>query len=330
MSKVMEQQMAYFKNIGSEIINRLNKAQRSVNIAMAWFTNNDLFEALQNCLKRGVKVSLVLLDDVINWQNYAPDFNDFISSGGVLYVADLRYGFMHHKFCIVDETIVITGSYNWTYYAETRNLENVVVTTDRNVVAQYEKEFARLASSISPATECKRLDFEALSKMDNIDYNMLNTEVECIAKERDVAFKRIVQSNMVVKIVEERFRPISACNIGIVKCSDAEDLLFEIFIPKGTELPFTETRTFNNYPEDRNAIYCTVAYGYSQNVRENRMLIDRSLTELTNGRKDFCLKFQIQMTLNTNGYLHIEAKCVETGKALDLTVTDTNLVEYEK
>lgn len=323
-------QTAYFKNIGSQIIKILNEAQHSVHIAMAWFTNKDLFDALQSCLKRGVKVNLVLLDDAINWQNYAPNFNDFISRGGVLYVADMRCGFMHNKFCIVDGDMVITGSYNWTYYAEIRNLENIVITTDKNVVAQYENEFTRLSGAISPASECKRLDFEALSRMDNIDYNMLNTEVECIAKERDIAFKRIVQSNMVVKIVGERFRPVSACNIGIVKCTDDEDLLFDVFIRKGTELPFTETRTFNNYNKDRNAVYCTVAYGSSQNVRENRMLIDRSLTELTNGRQDFCLKFQIQMTLNTNGYLHIEAKCVETGKALDLTITDNNLVEYEK
>lgn len=325
-----KQQTAYFRNIGSKIINILNEARNSVSIAMAWFTNKDLFDALQSCLKRGVKVSLVLLDDVINWQNYAPDFNDFISSGGVLYVADMRYGFMHHKFCIVDGAMVITGSYNWTYYAEIRNLENIVITTDKNVVAQYENEFSRLSAAISPASECKRLDFDALSRMSDIDYNMLNTEVECIAKERDIAFKRIVQSNMVVKIVEERFRPVSACNIGIVKCSDDADLLFDVFIRKGVELPFTETRTFNNYKEDRNDVYCTVAYGNSKKVIENRLLIDHSLTELTNGRQDFCLKFQIQMTLNTNGYLHVEAKCVETGRALDLTETDTNLVEYEK
>lgn len=36
---------------------------------------------------------------------------------------------MHHKFCIIDQKIVITGSYNWTKQAR-NNEENITVIKD--------------------------------------------------------------------------------------------------------------------------------------------------------------------------------------------------------
>jgi phosphatidylserine/phosphatidylglycerophosphate/cardiolipin synthase-like enzyme len=34
---------------------------------------------------------------------------------------------MHHKFSIFDDYRMLNGSYNWTYAAEVRNDENVVI-----------------------------------------------------------------------------------------------------------------------------------------------------------------------------------------------------------
>ena len=118
----MEQ--AYFKNIKREIIPYLNDAKQEVVVAMAWFTSDDLFQALIDCLGRNVSVELVLLDNASNFMYYAPDFNEFIKAGGILHIAKPEYRFMHHKFCVIDKKVVVTGSYNWTYYAETRNIEN--------------------------------------------------------------------------------------------------------------------------------------------------------------------------------------------------------------
>lgn len=104
---------------------------------MTWFTSHELFDALQNCLKRGVRVRLVLLDDAINYMKYAPDFNQFVKQGGELHIATVEQRFMHHKFCVIDGSLVITGSYNWTYYAESRNIENVVITDIPQLAAAY-------------------------------------------------------------------------------------------------------------------------------------------------------------------------------------------------
>ena len=69
---------AFFSNIRFEILSLLEHAEKEVLIAMAWFTSAELFDALISCLKRNVKVELVLLDNAINYMYYAPDFNELI------------------------------------------------------------------------------------------------------------------------------------------------------------------------------------------------------------------------------------------------------------
>ena len=54
---------------------------------------------------------------------------------------------MHHKFFVIDSRIVVTGSYNWTSGAATRNMENVVVLDSRVAAREYGREFETLFGS---------------------------------------------------------------------------------------------------------------------------------------------------------------------------------------
>jgi len=51
---------------------------------------------------------------------------------------------LHHKVIVIDGRTVITGSYNFSRSAETRNDENVVVLHDADVAASYLEEFERV------------------------------------------------------------------------------------------------------------------------------------------------------------------------------------------
>ena len=58
-----------------------------------------------------------------------------------------RGGIMHEKFCVIDNQIVISGSYNWTDNAELRNAEHINITENDNELAtKYSLEFNRLFS----------------------------------------------------------------------------------------------------------------------------------------------------------------------------------------
>lgn len=51
---------------------------------------------------------------------------------------------MHHKFLILDQSIVLTGSYNWTLASETQTFENVVLIRETDSVDEYRSEFNAL------------------------------------------------------------------------------------------------------------------------------------------------------------------------------------------
>lgn len=51
---------------------------------------------------------------------------------------------MHNKFAVIDNKIVITGSYNWTASAGERNDENLLVIDDKNIIEKYQNQFSNL------------------------------------------------------------------------------------------------------------------------------------------------------------------------------------------
>ena len=51
---------------------------------------------------------------------------------------------MHNKFMIVDQTFLVTGSFNWTFQAGKSNQENVIVVDGSYYIDKYHKEFSKL------------------------------------------------------------------------------------------------------------------------------------------------------------------------------------------
>ena len=59
-------------------------------------------------------------------------------------------GLMHHKVIIIDRSIVITGSYNFSASAEEVNDENLIVIFSPDIAAQYLAEFMRIYAQAQP------------------------------------------------------------------------------------------------------------------------------------------------------------------------------------
>lgn len=51
---------------------------------------------------------------------------------------------MHHKVIIIDDALVITGSYNFSSGATRDNDENIVFINDVRLARRYDEEFARV------------------------------------------------------------------------------------------------------------------------------------------------------------------------------------------
>ncbi|MEM1518588.1 MAG: phospholipase D-like domain-containing protein, partial [Nitrososphaerota archaeon] len=67
-----------------------------------------------------------------------------LKNAGVDIRIDGNPDLMHHKFAVIDDEVVITGSYNWSAAAEDKNDENLVVLRDEEVAQLYRKEFERV------------------------------------------------------------------------------------------------------------------------------------------------------------------------------------------
>ena len=123
---------AHFSNIHKVIIDHLEQAQSEIVSAIAWFTDRDIFEVLCKKARSGVKVSVALIGDEINQGPGGLNFHRLGNLGGqVIFLppGSRDVPTMHHKFCVIDHSTVITGSYNWSQKARS-NDENITVVTD--------------------------------------------------------------------------------------------------------------------------------------------------------------------------------------------------------
>lgn len=57
---------------------------------------------------------------------------------------------MHNKFAILDGSLLLTGSFNWTKTAVLLNYDNILVTSQPTIVEQYQSQFDHLWSKFRP------------------------------------------------------------------------------------------------------------------------------------------------------------------------------------
>ncbi len=120
-----------FTNIKSTLINYLNQAKTSIYIAVAWFTDQDLLDIICRKASDGLKVELITINDDVN---SAIDFSKLFKAGGKVWMME-NNKVMHNKFCIIDNQVVVNGSYNWTIKAK-ENHENVVIINGNEEIAK--------------------------------------------------------------------------------------------------------------------------------------------------------------------------------------------------
>ena len=99
-------------------------------------------KALAKAVEREVSVRLVLDRDQAD-KYYSLD-EWMIERGIGIKIVKVVKGLMHHKFLIVDKTILVTGSYNITADAEYRNHEAMIFTTQEELIEPFYAKFELL------------------------------------------------------------------------------------------------------------------------------------------------------------------------------------------
>lgn len=129
------------QNCTQEIVDAINNAVSSVQVQAYNFTSRPIGKALVTARERGVKVEVILdRSTVANKNQGTPWF--FIRHGIPVWI-DKQPAIAHNKVMVIDETRVVTGSFNFTRSAQERNAENVLIIDDGGLAKKYLKNWQR-------------------------------------------------------------------------------------------------------------------------------------------------------------------------------------------
>lgn len=112
-----------------ELINAIGAARHSLQVQAFILTSRNIAVALEKAHRRGVRVEIVA-----DGEQAAKNDNsqlDRLHDAGIPIWIEVRYASAHSKVMLIDaegkEPVVITGSYNFTYSAQARNAENLLL-----------------------------------------------------------------------------------------------------------------------------------------------------------------------------------------------------------
>jgi len=141
--------------IETAIIQAIDGARKSIDIALFSFTDDQLGSAVVRAARRGVTVRVILGagQDTV----WGGEYGKLVSAGIPVVIATST-GLFHHKFAVADGNLVITGSYDWSDTADKENYENevfiycAVLTAAQTAAERYTNEFNRLWTAFRTET----------------------------------------------------------------------------------------------------------------------------------------------------------------------------------
>jgi phosphatidylserine/phosphatidylglycerophosphate/cardiolipin synthase-like enzyme len=132
------------------VVRTIDGARKTVLVQMYALTSRQIGSALVNAKHRGVDVRAIVDRSQLREDRSDTYAVSRLASGGVPVLVDNVPGLMHNKVMIVDGATVITGSFNYTWSAEHRNAENLLVIHDPTLAAEYTQNWNIRAARSRP------------------------------------------------------------------------------------------------------------------------------------------------------------------------------------
>lgn len=123
------------------LIDAIESAHSSIYVQAYQLTSKPIQDAIVDASKRGVKVELILDKSQARQKGYSPAL--FFHNMQIPVWIDNKAAIAHNKVIIIDNMLVITGSYNFSRAAQYRNAENVVFIRSKDIAGEYLKNFQK-------------------------------------------------------------------------------------------------------------------------------------------------------------------------------------------
>jgi competence ComEA-like helix-hairpin-helix protein len=155
------------KSSNGLIAKTLNTASQNIDMALFVFSDQKIANTLQNRHNQTVQIR-ALIEPQFAYRSYseALDMMGLALSDKCKYEVDnnpwqypittvgvptlAKGDLLHHKFAVIDQKTVITGSHNWSEAANHGNDENLIIIENPTVAAHFQREFNRLYAKIKP------------------------------------------------------------------------------------------------------------------------------------------------------------------------------------
>jgi mitochondrial cardiolipin hydrolase len=132
-------------SVAETVEHLIQQNKNSFDAALYRFDNERLAGALVEARKRGIHIRLVLDQTRYNQTKATQDILENTELPHRLIHGRQGEGSkMHHKFALLDDELVLTGSYNWTLASEEQNYENLLISREPEHIKVYRTEFEAL------------------------------------------------------------------------------------------------------------------------------------------------------------------------------------------
>ena len=135
----------------NEIVEALDGAKKQVLVQAYQLTSEPIQAALEAAHQRGVDVEVILdKSQKKPRRGQADSAATLLLREGIPTWIDYKPAIAHNKVMIIDDSTVITGSFNFSKAAQVRNAENLLILKDRDLAKQYSANWhSRLNASMS-------------------------------------------------------------------------------------------------------------------------------------------------------------------------------------
>ena len=127
-----------WKDVEGALVAALRAARRTVHVQAYAFTSRALAQALVEAHGRGVRVRV--LADREQAERMENSRLPQLAAAGIPVALEVRYAAAHNKILLVDAEgeapVLITGSYNFTWSAQAKNAENVLILRGHRELAR--------------------------------------------------------------------------------------------------------------------------------------------------------------------------------------------------
>ena len=133
----------FFPNQNNErkVVDMFRTCKKTLDLAIFTLTKDSISNAIEEAHKRGVKVRLIA-DDSCSLM-LGSDVRKLAAMGVPTKTDKAKY-YMHNKVAIIDKSVLVTGSYNWSRQATNYNQENILFFENKDLCEKYTEEYDKL------------------------------------------------------------------------------------------------------------------------------------------------------------------------------------------